>query len=82
MNLKGMLAGILTAQPYYEKPDGYHLNAEHDQIWLAATDKMMDAPDVQKMLEAGWHQEHDGRDYGKDMTVADYRSDESWTCYT
>lgn len=82
MNLKGMVNAISIAREFYEQPDGYHLNAEHDQIWLAPTDRPMPPDAVAAMIAAGWHQEHGERDYGKDMTVSDYRADESWTCYT
>lgn len=80
MNLKGMLIGIATAQPYYEKPDGYHLSAEHDQIWLHATNTPMTPEAVKAMIDAGWFQvdvEYEG--YFK---VENYDPEESWTCYT
>lgn len=39
MNLKNFIEGINTLRPYYEEPDGYHLGAEHDEIYLYATDR-------------------------------------------
>lgn len=80
MNLKGMLAGIQTAQPFYEKPEGYHLGAEHDQIWLYKTDRPMDTEAVQKMIDAGWFQED--VEYDDEFKAANYDPEESWTCYT
>lgn len=80
MNLKDLLTGITTLQPYYDEPAGYHLSAEHDQIWLHSTSRPLSPEDVQKMIDASWWQEHE--DYGEDFTVADYDPDESWTGYT
>lgn len=79
MNLKDIRTGIETLQPYYDKPDGYHLNAEHDQIWLDATDKPLSPEDVQKMIDASWWQERSN--YDKDFTAADYDPEEGWTGY-
>lgn len=79
MNLKDLLTGITTLQPYYDKPDGYHLSAEHDQIWLCATSRPLSPEDVQKMIAANWWQERD--DYGEDMKMSDYKPEESWTGY-
>lgn len=80
MNLKDLLTGIRTLQSYYTKPEGHHLAAEHDQIWLYATDKPLPPDDVQKMIDANWWQERS--DYSKDFMVAEYDPEKSWTGYT
>lgn len=79
MNLKDLLTGIQVLQPYYEKPDGYHLSAEHDQIWLHSTDRPLSPEDVQKMIDASWWQERS--DYSEGFKVTDYDPGESWTGY-
>lgn len=79
MNLKNFARGLELTRPYYTDPDGYHLSAEHDQIWLHSTDKPMAEADVQAMIDAGWSQERSN--YNEDMAVKHYRADESWYCF-
>ena len=80
MNLKNLLAGITTLQPYYDNPDGYHLSAEHDQIWMRQTDKPLPPEVVQKMIDAKWFQE--GAVYEDEFKAENYAPEESWTAYT
>ena len=65
MNLQDFTAGLQTLLPYYKDPAGYHLGAEHDQIYLYVTDKPLSATDVQTMRDLGWFQpdQDDGEDY-------------------
>lgn len=81
MNTKEIIQGLLTLQPYYDKPDGYHNGAGHEEFYAYATDRPLSEADVKEMIRLGWHQEYDGLNYDKDFSVADYRTDESWVCY-
>ena len=69
MNLKNFMDGLQALLPYYEKPDDYHLGAEHDQIYVYRTDKPLSANDVQTMRDLGWFQpeQDDGEDYDPGM---------------
>lgn len=79
MNLKDILTGIKILQPYYDKPDGYHLSAEHDQIWLHSTNRPVSREDVQKLIDANWFQED--ADYEDEFKVEHYDPEQSWTAY-
>ncbi len=69
MNLKNFVAGVEILLPYYNKPDGCHLGAEHDQIYLYATDAPLTDVDVARMRELGWfqpEQDDDGQPYDQE----------------
>ena len=82
MKTKDIAAGILTALPYYADPGGYHAQAEHDELYLFATDGPMVSRDIDIMITLGWTQQYAGRDYAQDFTVQDYRPGEPWHCHT
>ena len=82
MKTKNIIDGLLILQPYYDKQDGYHSGAEHDELYAYATDRPLSDKDVEKMIALGWHQEYDERDYEKDFSLSDYRPEETWVCYT
>jgi len=76
-----IIKGMQILEPYYSKPDGYHTGADHDVIYAYATDSPLSEGDIAKMIELGWHQEHDGRNYENEFSAADYRQEESWIAY-
>lgn len=82
METKNIIAGLQTLAPYYNKPDGFNCGADHDVIYGYSTDNPLSSEDINKMIEFGWHQEHDELDYNEDFTLEDYRPDESWHAYT
>lgn len=81
MNTKDILAGMSVLLPYYDKQDGYHTGAEHEELRMFKTSRPLTPEDLDKMIALGWHQEHDERDYGKDFAPSDYRPDEAWVSY-
>lgn len=82
MSTKQLIEGMQTLMPFYENEGGYHTGADHDVVYMYATDRPLDEKSLEKMIELTWHQEYDGRDYGKDFSKSDYRPDESWHFYT
>ncbi len=82
MTVENLIAGLTILQPYYNKPNGYNVGADHDVIYAYATSRPLSDVDLLKMIELGWHQEHDERDYDNDFSQVDYRQDESWMAYT
>lgn len=74
MNLRNFMAGLEILRPYFDDPDGYHLGAEHDQIFVFATDQPVSDEDVAKLRELGWIQP----DLGED---APYDPAESWSAF-
>lgn len=77
MSLKNFVEGVETLKPYYDNPDGYHLGAYHDAIYLYATDKPLPAEGVAKMIELGFFQEG-GAGTEDD---AEYDAEASWCFY-
>jgi hypothetical protein len=76
-----IIAGMQILLPYYPNQDGCNVRAEHEELRLYATDRPLSPEDLQRMIDLGWHQEHDGRDYGKEFAPSDYRPGESWVSY-
>ena len=82
METQKIIDGLQLLEKYRDKQNGFNTGADHDVIYAYATDKPLDGKDLSKMIELGWHQEHDGVDYNSDFCPAEYRVDESWHCYT
>lgn len=81
MTTRQMVEGVQILLPFYNKKDGFHINAGSDVIYMNATDKSLPNEVVQKMISLSWHQEYDGRDYDEDFGIDDYREDEDWQFY-
>ena len=79
MDMKNFIAGVNILLPFYDKPDGYHLGAEHDVIYLYATNKPLPEAKVAEMIELGFAQECwpvvDGERKGE------YSADDGWYAY-
>lgn len=78
MTLNKIIAGIQILQPYYAKPDGYHMGAEHDAIFMFATDLPVSDEDCKRLAELGWFQEEAEEDEHENRV---YDPEESWTAY-
>ena len=77
-----ILSGISLLMTYFDDQEGYNVGCEHDELRVYATDRPLTDEDVQKMIDLGWHQEHDGRgDYSEDFALEHYRIDEAWVSY-
>lgn len=81
MNLKNILHGITILSGYYDDPEGYHLGAEHDTLYLYATDRPLTRGDIELMIKLNWCQVYDERETGVDFEPKDYRPEESWVAY-
>ncbi len=77
-----LVKAIQILDKYRDKPGGYDIGGEHDVIFLYPPEKEISKEDIQALIDAGLHQEHDERDYDEEMVVTDYRNDESWHFYT
>ncbi len=75
MNLRNFRTGLDILAKYYNDPDGYHLAAEHDQIFLYPTDKLVSHDHVKQLRELDWFQPvASGAD-------GEYDFSEGWSCY-
>ena len=78
MNLKNFADGLAIIRAFYTDQDGYHIGAEHDQIYLYATDVPMDAAAIAKLQEIGWFQDEAENDAdGKPI----YDPSSSWSVF-
>ena len=78
------IAGLLILAAYFKEPDGYHLAAEHDKIYVYATDSELSLKEVDKMVMLGWTQEMQRgqlRNTTNDFNATDYDAGESWIFY-
>lgn len=71
-----ILEGISIINSYYAQ-DGYNLEAEHDQIFMAPTDQPIPFFHLQKLVDMGWFQ--DGLD--EDSISHSYNVEEPWQLY-
>jgi alkylation response protein AidB-like acyl-CoA dehydrogenase len=74
MNLKNFIKGIRLLRPFYADPDGYHIQAEHDQFFMDATNRPVPREIVKELKDLGWFQPNVDKD-GYDIS-------ESWSCNT
>jgi hypothetical protein len=82
MRARDIAAGINLLLTYYDNPEGYHVGADHDQVYMSATNRALTPEDVEKMVALGWHQEHVGRgDYTEEFASKHYRPEEVWIAY-
>ena len=80
MRMDEFREGLEILGRYFDEP-GYDLGAEHDTIYVYATDRPLIETDLSRLIELGWHQEYNGRDYHEDFSKADYKPDEGWVAY-
>lgn len=78
MNIKNIIDGIAILRTYFENPDGYHLGAEHDEIFIFKTDHPMSPEDVARVRELGWFQTEAEDD---EEDGAEYSAEEAWCAY-
>lgn len=79
MKLNNFIEGLQIFQPYYDNPDGYHIGAEHDQVYVYSTDKPLPEAAVERLVELGWFQPDSEVEEG--FGFKDYRAEEGWSAY-
>lgn len=76
MNLQSFTDGLDILKVYYNDPTGYHLAADHDQIFLYPTDRPVVEADVERLSNLGWFQAETSGDLPES-----YDSAEGWSCF-
>ena len=71
MILDDILAGISILRNHYAVPNWFHLEAEHDRLYMHATDFELLPANVERLLQLGWFQEG----------CETYEPEEDWICY-
>lgn len=86
MKTKDIIEGLTILEKYRNNPDGFNCGAEHDVFYAYPTDRPVEQPDLDRLIEIGWFQED--ADYGDDpdtdgeFAAKHYDPDESWSCFT
>lgn len=80
MKIDYFLDGIQILRKYYHDPNGYHIGAEHDKVYVYATDIPVNPEDLKKLCDLGWFQEIDGDDEDE-YSPEKYDQDESWATF-
>lgn len=74
MNLKDIMRGLEILKPHFNDEAGYHMGAEHDQIYVYATDKPLPIEAAKELMKLGWFQPDTDDDAG-------YSLDDGWSCF-
>lgn len=51
-----VLRALEITRPHFTDPSGYHLGAEHDEIYIWKTDTPLSEAEVAEMRALGWEQ--------------------------
>lgn len=82
MKLGNFIKGLEILQQYYKNPNGYHISAEHDVVYVFKTDRPVSQDDLTRLVALGWFQEGTCEDRdGDDFKSEHYDPEESWTAY-
>ena len=73
MRLSKIIDGLTILRRHYTNPDGYHLSAEHDQIYLRSTDTPLTPEEAAEMFKLGWFQ--------PDAREKSYQCDCGWSAF-
>lgn len=75
MNLANLIEGLAILSKYFNDPSGYYVQADHDVIYITATNIPVQLRDVELLYELGFFQK------GED-TLDSYDPDKDWQAYT
>lgn len=81
MTLKNFLLGLEILKAHYSNPEGYHLGAEHDQIYLYATDYPLNSEEYKYLRSLNWFQPNAPIEDLEDEDSALYASEEGWSVH-
>lgn len=80
MNIENFIEGATILRKYFDK-HGYQMGAEHDVVYIYATDRPVEPADLQRLIDLGWFQEEADYDPDDGFKVENYDPEESWTAY-
>lgn len=81
MRINNFVDGLAIIRTGYDSPDGYVLGAEHDIIYVYATDKPLFIEDVEKLFALGWFQPDVDTGDETRPKVESYNPAEGWGAY-
>lgn len=82
MTTDELIKGLQILQPYYDNPGEFNTGTGYDVVYAYPTNKPVSEEDILKMVELDWDQEHDYDEGEDELSLSDYRQDESWVFFT
>lgn len=86
MTINQLINGAAIFKKYFEDPDGYHIAAEHDQIFVYPTDFPISGEDLFELRKGGWFQEDVHSDEDDPSSIEGclhtYAPREGWSHFT
>lgn len=81
MKTKDIIEGLLILEKYRDNVDGYNTGAEHDELFAYPTDRPVEQPDLDRLIELGWRQYGADIDEDEEFSAKHYDIEESWQCF-
>lgn len=83
MTLGKFMAGLYILSKYYNQPDGYHLGAEHDIVYVYPTGRQVNEDDLKKLFQFDFFQPEvqTPEDCAPEDTWKYYAPEEGWATY-
>ncbi len=78
MMTKDFVEGLNLIRPHYDNQDGYNLSAEHDIIYVYATDRPLPPESVKRLFDLNWFQPDVENE---DNDIAKYDFKEGWAVF-
>ena len=88
MTIGNLIDGASILRQYFEGNDGFHVGAEHDQIFIYATHRPVSKEHVLQLFGMAWFQPdaegsaHDFEDDDEDGKFSAYDPEERWGAFT
>lgn len=83
MRVNEIIEGLMILNGYMADSKSFNMGAEHDVVYFYATDEPIAEPDLRRLVELGWFQEHadyaDDEETGGEFGVKHYDPQESWS---
>lgn len=76
MKTAAIIEGLQILEKYHDD-SGYNCSTDHDIIYGYVTDRLLEADDLNRMIELGWFQFDE-----VDLTPENYDPEEAWAAYT
>lgn len=81
MRTKDIVEGMTILLKYYDDPAMWHTGAEHEVIYMYATDNPVTPEDLTRLVGLGWFQHEVEPVRGGNFEVMDYDKGEGWAAH-
>lgn len=81
MKTEEIIKGMIIISKYYKENDS-HCGAEHDIIYMYATDLPINSGDLLLLFELGWFQKDIDASSDFSSFLDNYDEEESWECFS